>query len=144
MAWSVDVDSYDWKRIGADHMLHHTLADLEKRRGGILLMHDVQPKTALMLPALLAELKARGYRIVHVVPSGGSPELVAGTAPVLRHPEPVSRTPMVAEPREREPSHRLRHQAAPYAHAEPVPPPRPGGNGLFEAIFTPRAPRWGR
>ncbi len=36
------------------------------------LMHDVQPKTALTLPTLLRELKARGYRIVHVVPAGAS------------------------------------------------------------------------
>ena len=49
MAWSVDVDSYDWKRIGPNAMLQHTLNALDARRRGILLMHDVQPKTALML-----------------------------------------------------------------------------------------------
>ena len=42
----------------------------EIKPGGIVLMHDVQDKTALMLPVLLAELRARGYR---VVPGGETP-----------------------------------------------------------------------
>ena len=64
MAWSVDVDSYDWKKISSSHMLNHTLADLEKRRGGILLMHDVQPKTAIMLAdaARRAQIARLPYR----------------------------------------------------------------------------------
>ncbi len=97
MAWSVDADSYDWKKISSGHMLNHTLAELDKRRGGILLMHDVQAKTALTLPALLAEMKARGYRIVHVVPSGASavPDLVAGAPaqPKLQAPPFVASGP---------------------------------------------------
>src|SRR5262249_410187 len=41
------------------------------RKGkGVLLLHDIQPRTALALPVLLKALKARGYRIVHVVPAG--------------------------------------------------------------------------
>jgi len=31
--------------------------------------HDIQPATALALPTILAELKARGYKIVQVVPA---------------------------------------------------------------------------
>ena len=42
---------------------------LEAKGKGILLLHDIQPATALGLPELLRELKARGYRVVHVVPS---------------------------------------------------------------------------
>jgi len=42
---------------------------IEARGRGILLLHDIQPATALALPTLLAELKARGYKIVHVVPA---------------------------------------------------------------------------
>jgi peptidoglycan/xylan/chitin deacetylase (PgdA/CDA1 family) len=34
------------------------------------LLHDIQAKTATMLPQLLRDLKARGYRIVHIVPAG--------------------------------------------------------------------------
>jgi peptidoglycan/xylan/chitin deacetylase (PgdA/CDA1 family) len=71
MSWSIDIDSYDYRRIGADTMLRRLLANLERRQRGILLMHDIQPKTALMLPRLLDALKARGFRIVHVVPRSG-------------------------------------------------------------------------
>jgi hypothetical protein len=31
-------------------------------------MHDIQPGTAKALPQLLAELKAKGYKIVHMKP----------------------------------------------------------------------------
>lgn len=78
MAWSVDVDSKDYKRISQEAVLQNALAGLQKRRGGILLMHDIQPKTARVLPALISNLKARGFRVVHVVPRGqGMPELMA-------------------------------------------------------------------
>lgn len=140
MAWSVDVDSYDWKNISANHMLGHTLADLEKRRGGILLMHDVQPKTALTLPKLLSELKARGYRIVHVVPAASQPfaELTASIAPPQRM---QIFPPARSGPETTMPAQRSRASAVPV-----VTEPRAasGGNGLFEAIFTSSAPRWGR
>ena len=126
MAWSVDVDSYDWKNISSNHMLSHTLAELEKRRGGILLMHDVQPKTALLLPTLLAEMKARGYRVVHVVPAANSVAEIV-TAPALRARFPVSDLPDLIDPARR--SH--------ISSTPPTePPPAIGGNGLFEAIFT--------
>ena len=36
---------------------------------GILLLHDIQPRTVAALPKILHDLKARGYRIVHVVPA---------------------------------------------------------------------------
>lgn len=42
------------------------LSKLEKRGKGIVLMHDIQPSTAKALPMLLKELKAKGYKIVHM------------------------------------------------------------------------------
>jgi hypothetical protein len=39
---------------------------LEKRGKGILLMHDIQPRTAQAIGPLLDELKAKGYKIVHM------------------------------------------------------------------------------
>ena len=39
------------------------------RARGILLLHDIQARTVAALPRILHELKARGYRIVHVVPA---------------------------------------------------------------------------
>ena len=42
---------------------------LEARGKGILLLHDIQARTVAALPKILQEMKARGYRIVHVVPA---------------------------------------------------------------------------
>ena len=42
---------------------------LLKRKGkGMILMHDLKKKTARMLPELLDTLKAKGYKVVHIVP----------------------------------------------------------------------------
>jgi len=73
VVWSIDIDSYDWKHNDATAMLNNTVTRLEHRHGGILLMHDVKPRTARVLPKLIAMLKAHGFRIVHVVPRGSYP-----------------------------------------------------------------------
>ena len=70
MVWSADFPADDWKHINSSEVLDRALRRIEAKGKGILLLHDIQPATALALPALLRELKARGYRIVHVVPAG--------------------------------------------------------------------------
>ena len=70
MTWSVDLMADDWTRISASEVVRRALERIEARGRGILLLHDIQPATALGLPTLLHELKARGYRIVHVVQAG--------------------------------------------------------------------------
>ncbi len=71
MVWSTDVMAQDWKRrINEAGIIRRALDRLAaKGNRGILLLHDIHPKTAAALPILLAELKTRGYRIVHVVPA---------------------------------------------------------------------------
>lgn len=69
MTWSADFPADDWRRIGAKQVLARALERLEKKGKGVLLLHDIQPATVLALPLLLRELKARGYRIVHVEPA---------------------------------------------------------------------------
>jgi peptidoglycan/xylan/chitin deacetylase (PgdA/CDA1 family) len=71
MTWSADVPSDDWRRISADEIVRRTLARLEAQGKGMVLLHDIHPATALALPKLLRELKARDFRIVHVVPANG-------------------------------------------------------------------------
>jgi peptidoglycan-N-acetylglucosamine deacetylase len=68
--WSSDTLADDWTPIGAEQVLRRALARLEAKGRGILLLHDIQPRTVLMLPRLLTELKRRGFKIVHVVPEG--------------------------------------------------------------------------
>lgn len=62
----------DWLKSTPEELLGRVLGRLETARRGILLLHDIQPHTAAMLPRLLTEMKARGYRIVHIVPAAGS------------------------------------------------------------------------
>ncbi len=66
--FSIDADSYDF-RTSSPHMVQQNILNqLAQRKKGILLFHDIQPSTARGLKGLLDELKARGYRIVHIVP----------------------------------------------------------------------------
>ena len=69
MAWSADIPGDDWRRIKAQEIIRRTITRLEAKGRGIVLLHDIQPATALALPGLLAELKARGFRVVHVEPA---------------------------------------------------------------------------
>ena len=48
------------------------MGDLARPRKGIILFHDIQPSTARALPGLLADLKAKGYRVVHMVPKAAA------------------------------------------------------------------------
>lgn len=88
MSWSVDAVADDWTRISAREIVRRALSRLEARGKGILLLHDIQPATALGLPELLSELKARGYRVVHVVPASAARPATATTPDqwLVRHP----------------------------------------------------------
>jgi peptidoglycan-N-acetylglucosamine deacetylase len=67
MLWSIDVDPEDWRPSTPDEVVQRTMAGLEKKHSGIILMHDVQSHTAAALPKFLEELKSHGYSVVHVV-----------------------------------------------------------------------------
>lgn len=83
--WSTDFDADDWYRTATPaDIVQKAMARLDAKGRGILLLHDVQPATALALPLLMRELKARGYRIVHVVPEPEKPAVVADRAGIRR------------------------------------------------------------
>jgi len=67
-AFSIDVDSKDYMTTSASAVIGRVLGGLATSRKGIILMHDIQASTARAMPTLLAELKARGYRVVHLRP----------------------------------------------------------------------------
>jgi peptidoglycan/xylan/chitin deacetylase (PgdA/CDA1 family) len=69
MTWSVDLAADDWTHINNREVARRAISRLEARGRGILLLHDIQPATALALPDILRELKARGFKVVHVVPA---------------------------------------------------------------------------
>lgn len=64
----VEIDSEDYRKSTSEEVMQRTLKRLEARGRGIVLFHDIQARTARMLPAFLKELSARGYEVVHIVP----------------------------------------------------------------------------
>ena len=67
--WSADFTADDWTKINANQVYQRALQQLEINHRGILLLHDIHPRTVDALPNLLQELKRRGYHVVHVVPA---------------------------------------------------------------------------
>jgi peptidoglycan-N-acetylglucosamine deacetylase len=83
--FSIDIDSRDFKTRDGETVKETVLAQLAKRHKGILLFHDIQPSTAKALPEILAALKARGYKVVHLVPKAPIATLAAYDAQVDSH-----------------------------------------------------------
>jgi peptidoglycan/xylan/chitin deacetylase (PgdA/CDA1 family) len=68
--FSTDIDSFDFKIHKPDDVIKSVMTKLQKNGKGIVLMHDFQKGTGEAMPQLLAQLKANGYKIVHMVPAG--------------------------------------------------------------------------
>jgi peptidoglycan/xylan/chitin deacetylase (PgdA/CDA1 family) len=66
--FSADIDTTDFKINKADAVVKSVMTKLAKNGKGILLMHDFRPATAEAMPEILRQLKAGGYKIVHMVP----------------------------------------------------------------------------
>jgi peptidoglycan/xylan/chitin deacetylase (PgdA/CDA1 family) len=66
--FSADIDTVDFKLNKPDAVIKSVMTKLAKNGKGILLMHDFRPATAEAMPELLRQLKAGGYKIVHMVP----------------------------------------------------------------------------
>jgi peptidoglycan/xylan/chitin deacetylase (PgdA/CDA1 family) len=64
--FGIDVDSRDFETKDAVALSDRVIADLVAKRKGILLLHDIHSVTVAALPMILAELKQRGFKIVHV------------------------------------------------------------------------------
>ena len=65
--WSADFLADDWRHISSSRVYDNAMKRLEDKGRGILLLHDIQARTVAALPRILQAMKARGYRIVHVV-----------------------------------------------------------------------------
>ena len=66
--FSTDIDTFDFKLRRPEDVVKSAMTALAKNGKGILLMHDFQHVTAEAMPELLRQLKAGGYKIVHMVP----------------------------------------------------------------------------
>lgn len=139
--FSIDVDGDDWKRIAPAAVMARVLKRLDAAGRGIILLHDIQPRTVAILPDLLRQLKARGYRVVHVVPAQGdtqaalaaldaprisrSASLLTGSVPVWRPcASPRARRPRSSRRRrsscDRACSRRRRRRRHPGTRADPA------------------------
>jgi peptidoglycan/xylan/chitin deacetylase (PgdA/CDA1 family) len=64
---SADAGADDWLPDQTPQMLADRLLQrLTAAGGGILLLHDAQDQTAAALPHILQQLKAQGWRVVHL------------------------------------------------------------------------------
>jgi peptidoglycan/xylan/chitin deacetylase (PgdA/CDA1 family) len=71
--FGVDLWASDWVKMTPEQELHLVMSRLENSgHKGMLLLHDNHPWTAETVPMLLREFKAKGYKIVHIVPGPGN------------------------------------------------------------------------
>jgi peptidoglycan/xylan/chitin deacetylase (PgdA/CDA1 family) len=90
-----NVDSLDWSDPIPESIVHRILQELEHSGRGIILMHDIHPKTVIALPILLDELIKRDYHFVQW-DDGKLVATVRDTsepAPVTTMMAPVTNTP---------------------------------------------------
>ena len=68
--FSADVDSWDSHGhiVPAERIVRTTMARIQAAGRGIILLHDIKPTTAAAVPVILAQLKAKGFKIVRLVP----------------------------------------------------------------------------
>ncbi|HKA70922.1 MAG TPA: polysaccharide deacetylase family protein, partial [Xanthobacteraceae bacterium] len=66
--FSTDLDSFDFTMRRPEQIVKSVMTKLEKRGKGIVLMHDFQLHTGEALPEILRQLKAGGYKVVHLKP----------------------------------------------------------------------------
>ena len=70
--FGVDLWASDWVEMTPEAELKLVMGRLERLGKGMLLLHDNHQWTADMVPMLLHELKAKGFKIVHMVPGPGT------------------------------------------------------------------------
>ena len=73
--FGADLWASDWLEMTPDAELTLIMSRLDAIGRGIILFHDSRPSTAAMMPDFLRKLKARNYRVVHIVPGPDAPEL---------------------------------------------------------------------
>ncbi len=76
--FSTDVDSWDSHGLTPSvRIVKYVMTRLKEQGRGIVLMHDIKHTTASALPEILKQLKAEGYKIVHMVPKAPAMSLAA-------------------------------------------------------------------
>lgn len=145
--FSIEIDALDYRNKEAPEAVHaQVMNQLTYHKKGILLFHDIQPSTARALPGLLAAIKARGFRVVHLKPTAPIATLAefdsmarrdAGSRRVATAANPLANRgltwpmqPPSGQPSSGQPSSGLPPSVAPppAPAAAPPPPPLPWSN----------------
>lgn len=66
----VDIDSRDYRPHAPGELNRRTMARLKSKGKGVILFHDIQPRTVASLAAFLQELKDEGFKVVHLAHRG--------------------------------------------------------------------------
>jgi peptidoglycan-N-acetylglucosamine deacetylase len=67
--FSIDIDALDYRNKDNPEAVHaEVMKQLAYQRKGILLFHDIHPSTAQAMPSILADLKRRNFKVVHIRP----------------------------------------------------------------------------
>ena len=78
--FGADVWASDWNNMTPQAQLTLLMNRLEAAGRGVVLLHDTRPQTAAMVPDFLRALKAKGFKIVHIVPGSGPTALTPAPA----------------------------------------------------------------
>lgn len=82
--FSTDMDSFDFTARKPERVVSNVLAKLKKHGKGIVLLHDFQQHTAQAVPELLNQLKANGYKIVHMKAKDPAKSIASYDAMILK------------------------------------------------------------
>jgi peptidoglycan/xylan/chitin deacetylase (PgdA/CDA1 family) len=81
----VQVDSKDYFGVSPAAVATRTMNALRAERRGIILLHDIHNRTAAMLPALLTQLKAEGYKVVQLRHGRGQAPMLTASLDKASH-----------------------------------------------------------
>jgi peptidoglycan/xylan/chitin deacetylase (PgdA/CDA1 family) len=83
-AFSIDIDPFDYLTRDPSRVVQSVIRHAVAHKKGIILLHDVQPSTAGAVKTLLDELRARNFRVVHLVAKGTAQTVATYDAFVAR------------------------------------------------------------
>jgi peptidoglycan-N-acetylglucosamine deacetylase len=85
--FSIDIDSRDFETKAPAAVYDRVMREVAAKRKGIILFHDIHASTAGALPRILEELKAQGFRAVHLASKTGAETLAEYDALALQAAE---------------------------------------------------------
>jgi peptidoglycan-N-acetylglucosamine deacetylase len=88
--FSTDFDSFDFKFRKPEQVVENVMKKLKKHGKAIILMHDVHPWTAHSVRDLLGQMKANGYKIVHMKAKDPLKTLPQYDAMVMKEMNPMA------------------------------------------------------